>query len=135
MIGQIARLGKEILKRRTIGAFKILRTAKSRIEIILKIRAEIDLLKRVLLLAGLFSRCERRLLRSLRALAICLASGNLVEQRNAGFEFLQNRVFNDLRIDHLSELELVQRKHADHLHEPRREDLLLRDLEIEFVLK
>ena len=40
-------------------------------------------------------------------------------------DFVEDRVGHDLLIDHLAQLEAVQREHADHLHQTRRENLLL----------
>jgi len=68
------------------------------------------------------------------ALAFFLAAANVVNQRNRVFELLENRILDHLGIDHVLELELVEREHADHLHQARGKDLPLRDLETQFVL-
>src|SRR5437762_10793930 len=79
VIGQIAWLGEKILKRRTIGAFKVLWTAESRIEVVLEVSAEIDLIERIFFLTSLLSRRKRWLFRSFRALAISFAACNLID--------------------------------------------------------
>src|SRR5438094_109855 len=52
-------------------------------------------------------------------------------QRKHLFQLLEHGVGNHLLIDHLAQLELVEREHADHLDEPRRQDLLLRHPEVQ----
>src|SRR5579859_275083 len=44
----------------------------------------------------------------------------------------EDRILNHLLVDHLFKFEAVQRQHADHLNEAGRQNLFLRDLEIEF---
>src|SRR4029077_13488684 len=60
---------------------------------------------------------------------------DLVDYRNIGFKLFQNRILDDFGVDHLLQLELVHRQYADHLHESRGQDLLLRNLKIKSVLK
>ena len=54
---------------------------------------------------------------------------------NVFFELLEHRIFDDLGVDHLLQLELVQGKHAHHLHEARGEYLPLRDFQAQSWLK
>jgi hypothetical protein len=49
--------------------------------------------------------------------------------------FIEDGIRHNLLVDHLPQLQPVQRQHADHLHETRREDLLLRDAKIQFGCK
>ena len=51
----------------------------------------------------------------------------IVEERNGIFEFFEDGVLHHLGIDHVLELDLVERKHTDHLHQARGEDLALGD--------
>ena len=44
--------------------------------------------------------------------------------------FFQHRILHHLGVDHLLKLELVQRQHADHLHQSGCQHLALRDFEI-----
>ena len=50
-------------------------------------------------------------------------------------DFLQHRVLHQLLLDHLAQLEAVELEQADHLHQARGEDLLLRHLELEFGIE
>jgi hypothetical protein len=52
-------------------------------------------------------------------------SGDLIEERNILFNFFKNGILGDFSVDHLLQLELIQRQDADHLHEARREYLTL----------
>ena len=44
----------------------------------------------------------------------------------------QDGIRDHLLVDHLAELEAIEREHAHHLHQARRQNLPLRHLEIEF---
>ena len=59
----------------------------------------------------------------------------IVDHRNGIFQFFENGVLHHLGSDHVLELKLVEREDADHLHQSRREDLPLRDLQIQSWLK
>ena len=45
--------------------------------------------------------------------------------------FFEHRIFDDLLIDHFLQLKPVELKHRDHLYEPRSQNLLLRDLQLQ----
>ena len=47
---------------------------------------------------------------------------------------VQNRIFHHLFGDHVLQLKLIKRKHADHLHQSWGEDLALRDLKVQLCL-
>ena len=55
----------------------------------------------------------------------------LVERGGALGQFFENGVHDHLLVDHLAQLELVEREHADHLHQAGRQNLLLRHLEVQ----
>ena len=63
---------------------------------------------------------------SLRALLPCC---DLIQHWNGLINLFQNWVLNHLGIDHLLQLELVERKNAHHLHQTRSQDLALRDFQ------
>ncbi len=69
------------------------------------------------------------------AVAFFFLASDVIEQRDGIFKFFQHRVLDHLGIDHVLELELVEREHGDHLHETRRQNLPLRQLDVQFVLK
>ncbi len=46
--------------------------------------------------------------------------------------FFEHRIGNHFLVDHFPQLKAVQRQHADHLDEAGGQNLLLRDLEVEF---
>ncbi len=64
-----------------------------------------------------------------------LAAGHFIQHRNRFVDLFQDGVFHHLSIDHLLQLELVQRQNADHLHQAWREDLALSDLQVQFGLQ
>ena len=55
----------------------------------------------------------------------------IVRNRVVLAQLFQHRVGDHLLVDHLAQFELVEREDADHLHQARRQDLLLRHLEIQ----
>ncbi len=134
MVGQIARLGQEVLERRLLDFLHLARTAIARIEILLEERAEVDLLEGVLLFGrrdGIFFRGGL----GGNAVALFFLAPNVVQHGDGVFQFLKDRVLDHLGVDHVLELKLVEREHRDHLHEARRKDLPLRKLYVQFVLK
>jgi len=135
VVGQIAGLGEEILERRTLDLFHVAGTAETRIEILLKERAKIDLVEGVFLFRG----GERRffLLRGGGggAIALFLAAAHVIEQRNRVLEFFEDRVLDHFGRNHVLKLELVQREHGDHLDKARRQDLPLRQSDVQLVLQ
>ena len=62
----------------------------------------------------------------LRAL---LPRRDFIQHRNGLVNLFQNRVLHHLRIDHLLQLELVERQNAHHLHQAWSQDLALRDFQ------
>ena len=129
VIGQGAGLGKEIFKRGLVALFKAVGGAKTGIEIILEIGAEVNLVERITLVAlclgcGLFDA----------SLALRFFLCQVVDEGNALFQLLQHRILNDFGVDQLFQLQLVERQHADHLHQARRQNLPLRNLQTELWL-
>ena len=47
-------------------------------------------------------------------------------------DFVEDGIGHDFLIDHLAQLQAIQRENADHLHEARRQNLLLRHAQAEF---
>jgi hypothetical protein len=60
---------------------------------------------------------------------------NVIEHRHRIFKLFQHRVLDHLGIDHVLQLKLVEREYGHHLHETRRQNLPLRQLDVQFVLK
>src|SRR5437867_8342766 len=112
MISQGTWLRKKILKRWAFDFLEVTLTAETRIEVILKKRAEINFLEGVFLVLrssrGFFSRRG--------TFALFLPTADIIYQRNGIFQLLEDRVLHHLGSDHVLELKLVERKHADHLH-------------------
>ena len=130
VIGQCAGLGQEVFERRRFVHFVVVRGTEAGIEIFLEIGAKVHFLKGIGLLAlgvgdDLFGR----------PFALRLLAGDVVEEGNVFFQFLKYRILDDFGVDHLPQLELVQGKHTDHLHEARCEYLPLRDLQAQSWLK
>ncbi len=50
-------------------------------------------------------------------------------------DFVQDGIGHDLLIDHVPQFQTVQREYADHLHQSRRQNLLLRDAKTQFGCK
>ena len=134
MIAQVPRLRQEVLERRLLDLFHFSRAAIPGIQIILEERAKIYLLERILLLI----RDCRTLFRGRlggQPVAFFLLASDIIEQRNGIFQLFEHRVLDHLGIDHVLELELVEREHGDHLHETRRQNLSLGQLDVQLVLK
>ena len=125
MLGQPRGRGQKLFKRRPLADFPLLRlpAVTAGIQILIKESPDVELVKRIRL------RFLRNLLRFI-ADEIFVA----VIVRRGGFFalFFQDRVLNHLLIDHFPKFQPVQRQHADHLHQARRQNLLLRHLQIEF---
>ncbi len=100
------------------------------IEIFLKERAKINFFEGIFL----FFR-GNRVFFGRDPFAIFFLAGGVIEQGNGVFQLLQNRILHHLGGDHVAQLKLVEREHADHLHEARREDLPLRDFQMELGLE
>ena len=131
MIGKIGSLRQKILERRALDFFHFAGAAIARIEILLKERAKVDLFERVLLLRrrnGIFFSSDR-------ALPLLFATSDIIHEGNRILQFLQNWILHHLAVDHVLKLKLVERKHADHLHEPGCKYLPLRYFEAQSVLQ
>src|ERR1700734_828721 len=135
MIGESGRLRKKIFKRGTLVLFVFGLGAEAGIEIVLKVRAEIDLIEWVAFRGRRFRGSRLKMLQPFFALFALEAAAYFVQSGDGLVDLLENRVFDHLRVDHLLEFELVERQHAHHLHESRREDLTLRHLEIQSWLQ
>ena len=122
-----------MLERRPFAVFVLRLRAIAGVQVILKVRAEVDFLERVLgwgrrLGHGAIVRPIHKL-NALHPFLALLPPRNLVQHGNSLVNLFQDRVFHHLGIDHLLQLELVERKHGDHLHQARGKDLALRYLE------
>ena len=127
VVAQVPRLRQEVLERRLLDLFHFSRAAIAGIQIVLEERAKIDLFERIFLLIrngrGTLFRGGRL---GGQAVAFFLLASDIVEHRNGVFQLFQHRVFDHLGIDHVLELELVEREYGHHLHEARRQNLPLR---------
>ena len=132
------RRGEEILNRGLLDFLVIVGGAEAGVEVILEIGAEVDFVEGIFLFFVAFGDG----LRFDGAVAVFFCARDIVEQRNVLFHLFENGILGDLGLDHFLQLQLVQRQHADHLHQPGRQDLTLRDLqgsvlaeEVPFILK
>src|SRR5208337_3726935 len=116
-------LGEKILERRSLDNLGFWRS-KSGVKVVVEKRPEIDLLERILMVA-VSGDVLRRGRSAFRLLV------DFIDGRNVLRDLFQNRVGNHLPVNHLPQLELIERKNADHLHKARRQDLLLRHLEVQ----
>src|SRR6267378_965630 len=134
MVAQIPRLRQEVLKRRLLDLFHFSRAAIAGIEIVLEERTKIYFLERIFLLV----RDRRTLFRGRlggQPVAFLLLASDIVEQGDGIFQLFKDRILDHLGIDHVLELKLVEREHGDHLHETRRQNLPLGQLDVQLVLK
>ena len=120
MVGQRAGLGQKVFKRRALDLFHLALTAVAGIEVILEERSKINFLKRIFLIG-----CRGGRFFGGGAFALFFTPAYVIDERNRIFQFLEYRVLNHLFIDHVLELEFVERKHTDHLHQARGKDLAL----------
>ena len=58
--------------------------------------------------------------------------GVIVGLRGLFALLFENRIGDHLLIDHLAKLETIEREHAHHLHQAGRQNLALRNLQIQF---
>src|SRR6266850_5578325 len=125
VIAEAGSRGKKLLERRTLGNFALLRaaTVPAGIEILIEEGADVEFVKGI----------RFRLLRDF--FGFCLQEGFVavvVGLRGLFALFFQDRVGNHLLVDHLAQLKAIEREHADHLNEARSQNLLLRNLQIQF---
>ena len=132
MVGEGVRLGEEILEGGLVGGFEAAWAAKAGVQIVLEVGAEVDLREGIFFLFGCLDG-GRDLFH--RALSLGLASLHVVEQGNALLNLFEDRVLRHLRLDHLLQLKLIQRQHADHLHEARGQYLALSHFEAQLGLE
>ena len=119
MVGQALRGREKFLKRGLFRFFALAacRPLRARIEVLVEERAEIEFVERIR--SGSFGKFLDFLLQK-RFVGVAVLGGSFFRC------FFENGIRHDLLIDHFPQLETVQRQHADHLHEPRRQNLLLR---------
>ena len=132
VIGEIAWFREEILERRPFDFLHLITAAKARIEIFLKEGTEINFFEGIFLL---FGGDRRRFLRRSLPVAVFFPPVHIINKRDRILQFLQNRIFHHFGGDHVLEFKLVERKHADHLHQTRSKDLSLRDFQVQFGLQ
>ena len=151
VIRQRLRLCQKVLERRLFENLGLARTGGAVVQVVIE-ALKIDIAIRIVCgfglcrrrIDGLFDRdfavADRRvLLRPCRRLASrqfgrfcripwrsCSVSLTLDDLG----AFFEHRILNKFLLNHLSQLELVQRQQAHHLHETGGENLLLLDLEI-----
>ncbi len=132
VIGQGRRLRKKVLKRGLLALLILRLGAVARIKVVLKVRPEINLVERIL---GFGRGLRRSSLHTLHVQILLLSARHLIQHRNRFVNLFQDGVFHHLGIDHLLQLELVERKNAHHLHQARRQDLALCHLQVQFGLQ
>ncbi len=120
MVAQRARLRQEIFKRRLVVLLKVRGRTKTRVKIVLKITSEVDLIEGVFFYPLALRRNVFR-----RALPISFKPGSLIQRDDRLLQLFQHRILHHLGVNHLPQLKLVQRQHADHLHQSRRQYLSL----------
>ena len=113
VIRKIAGLGKKILERGSLDLLHFAGAAVARVKVVLEKRTEVNLFEGILLLFGGRGSFFRR------PFAVFFAAADLVEQGDGIFQFFEYRIFHHLGSDHVPQLELVERKHRDHLHQTR----------------
>ena len=125
VIGQAGRRGEELVERRLLDFFVFAARGAlgAGVEVLREEGAEIEFVERI------GGRRFGNLFRFfLQEGFVGIAVGG-----DAVFgQLFENRVLHDLLIDHLPQLETIQRQHADHLDEARRQNLLLRQPEMQF---
>ncbi len=102
-----------------------MRGAEAGIQILLEVRPEVDLIERI----GTFALFPRRLF------AFGFLPGHVVQHGNGIVQLLKHGIFRDLGLDHVLELDFIERKDGHHLHQPRRQDLALGDPQTQFGLE
>src|SRR6185437_4157422 len=130
VVSQGRRPRQKVFKRRFLYRLHFPLAAVTGVQVVLEKGAKIYFVKGIFLF-----RLHDRFVGGGHPITVLLLAGHLVQQGNRGIHLLQDRVLHDLGIDHVLELKLVERKHADHLHQARRQDLLLRDLQVQFWLE
>ena len=130
MVAQRARLRQKMLERRLVDLFEIRSRPKPRVQVVLKVAAEIDLIEGVFL-GPLTFRGD--LLDA--AFAVAFLSGPLIHRLRRLFNLLEYGILDHLPVDHFLELKLVERKHRNHLHQPRRKDLPLGNFDVQSRLQ
>jgi hypothetical protein len=119
-----------MLKRWLVELLEVRGGFEAGVEIILKVGTEINLVEWVFFFPRLFARNLFN-----RTVAVAFLPMQFVNGRRGFLKLFQNGVLDHLRVDHVLQLELVQREHADHLNQPGRKHLALGDLEVQFWLK
>ena len=117
-------MGEKILEGRLFNVLNRRRLV-SGVQVVVEKRPEVDLLKGVFFGAVLAVH-GGRVGRLVRCDFLFDVHGGEVLGK-----LLQHRILDDLLVDHLAQFEPVQRQHADHLHQARRQNLLLRHPEIQ----
>ena len=133
VIGQSRGLGEKVFKRGLFAVFVLRLRAIAGVEIILEVRAEIDLVEKSLGRGGRFLDAAGRILGA--ALEPFFAARHLVQHRNRLVNLLQDGILHHLGIDHLLQFQLIEGKNAHHLHQARRKDLALRHFQIQSWLQ
>ena len=127
MVGKTCRRGKELVKRRLfdIFAFAARGALRPGVEILREERTKIEFIEGIgrFRLGNFFGFFLKE-----RFVRVAFSHGAL-------FLLFEDGVRHDLLIDHLAQLEAIQRENAYHLDEARRQNLFLSEAEIEFRCK
>src|ERR1700733_10176323 len=126
VVSEISGLGEEVFEGRTLDILHFTAGAVAGIQIILEERAKINFLEGIFL----FRRDRSFFSRSFgRAVAVFLFAADFVDQRDGLFELLENGILHHLGVDHVLELEFIEREDRDHLNQARGKDLALREFD------
>ncbi len=121
-----------MLKRRLFALFIFRLCPEAGVQVVLEVRPEVDFLERILGRSRRFGwggAIRPVQFHPFLTFLTLLPARDLIQHWNRFVNLFKDGIFNHLGIDHLLQLELIQRKHADHLHQPRGQYLALRHLE------
>ena len=131
VVGQRARLGEEVFERGRFDGLEVVAGAVAGVEVVLKIRPEVDFFEGI----GLLFRFGFGGTHLDGAVVLDFLAGDVVEQRDILLDLLEDGVLGDLGVDHFLQLKLVERQDADHLHEAGRQYLALSYSQAQLGLK
>ncbi len=125
MIGQPGGRRQKLLERRPLGNFALLRlpAIAAGIQVLVEESADVEFIKGIGL--GLFGDFFGfRFQEGFVAVIVGL--------RGLFAELFEDGIGDHLLVDHLAQFETIQRQDAHHLHQAGRQNLLLRNLQIQF---
>ena len=128
MIGKVLRRREEFLERRALEIFAFaitVVTAAAGVQVLAEKRSYIELVEGI----GRFR------LRNLFRFFLDERFVRVIVRAQLFFgQLFEHGIGHHLLRDHLAQLQAVQRQHTDHLHQARREDLLLRHAQVQLRL-